>query len=82
MCWVVADLVQTLWEVGLQMFRARITTRSDGQVIDTFWVCDESRQLPEAHRYTPNVAACHALSLLMLLLACWPVPIDLALCSQ
>ena len=51
MCVMCADLVQTLWEVGLQMFRAKIATRSRGQVNDLFWVCDECKLLPDSNRY-------------------------------
>lgn len=59
-----ADLVQTLWEVGLQMFRARITTLTDGQVSDTFWVCDECRLLPDAARFVHFVwLSMHGISL-------------------
>ncbi|KAK9795582.1 hypothetical protein WJX73_008570 [Symbiochloris irregularis] len=47
---VLHDLVQTLWEVGLQMFRARIATRSRGQMNDLFWVCDECKLLPDSNR--------------------------------
>ena len=61
-----ADLMNTLWEADVVVFKAHITTGPGGKVLDMFWIYDNRCELPENHR---SVAA----PLPVLYLASWLV---------
>ena len=45
-----ADLMHTLWEADVAVFKAHITTGPGGKVLDMFWIYDNRSELPENHR--------------------------------
>ncbi len=45
-----ADLMHTLWEADVAVFKAHITTGPGGKVMDMFWLYDNRCELPENHR--------------------------------
>ncbi len=45
-----ADLMNTLWEADVVVFKAHITTGPGGKVLDMFWIYDNRCELPENHR--------------------------------
>ena len=45
-----ADLMHTLWEADVVVFKAHITTGPGGKVLDMFWIYDNRCKLPENHR--------------------------------
>ena len=47
---VCADLMNTLWEADVVVFKAHITTGPGGKVLDMFWIYDNRCELPENHR--------------------------------
>ena len=47
---VAADLMHTLWEADVVVFKAHITTGPGGKVLDMFWIYDNRCELPENHR--------------------------------
>lgn len=49
-CWCGADLMHTLWEADVVVFKAHITTSPGGRVLDMFWIHDHRLELPETHR--------------------------------
>ncbi|CAL8469360.1 g8901 [Coccomyxa elongata] len=44
------DLMHTLWEADVVVFKAHITTGPGGKVLDMFWIYDNRCELPENHR--------------------------------
>ncbi|CAK0784176.1 hypothetical protein CVIRNUC_007379 [Coccomyxa viridis] len=44
------DLMNTLWEADVVVFKAHITTGPGGKVLDMFWIYDNRCELPENHR--------------------------------
>ena len=48
---VCADLMHTLWEADVTVFKAHITTGPGGKVLDMFWIYDNRCELPENHRW-------------------------------
>lgn len=44
------DLVHTLWEADVLVFKAHITTSPAGKVADIFWIYDHRSELPDNHR--------------------------------
>jgi hypothetical protein len=48
-----ADLMHTLWEADVEVFKAHITTSPAGEVLDMFWLYDNRQQLPDHHRQAP-----------------------------
>ncbi|KAK9831988.1 hypothetical protein WJX81_006685 [Elliptochloris bilobata] len=44
------DLMHTLWEADVAVFKAHITTGPGGKVLDMFWIYDNRCELPENHR--------------------------------
>lgn len=46
----IADLMHTLWEADVAVFKAHITTGPGGKVLDMFWIYDNRCELPENHR--------------------------------
>ena len=49
-----ADLMHTLWEADVAVFKAHITTGPGGKVLDMFWIYDNRSELPENHRCLPQ----------------------------
>ena len=49
-----ADLMNTLWEADVVVFKAHITTGPGGKVLDMFWIYDNRCELPENHRCALN----------------------------
>lgn len=47
---ICADLMHTLWEADVVVFKAHITTGPGGKVLDMFWIYDNRSELPENHR--------------------------------
>jgi hypothetical protein len=50
---LIADLMHTLWEADVEVFKAHITTSPAGEVLDMFWLYDNRQQLPDHHRQAP-----------------------------
>ena len=46
----IADLMHTLWEADVAVFKTHITTGPGGKVLDMFWIYDNRCELPENHR--------------------------------
>ncbi len=46
----VADLMHSLWEADVLVFKAHITTSPAGKVADIFWIYDHRSELPDNHR--------------------------------
>ena len=51
-----ADLMNTLWEADVVVFKAHITTGPGGKVLDMFWIYDNRCELPENHRSALSAA--------------------------
>jgi hypothetical protein len=51
-----ADLMNTLWEADVVVFKAHITTGPGGKVLDMFWIYDNRCELPENHRCASPLA--------------------------
>lgn len=49
-----ADLMHTLWEADVSVFKAHITTSPSHDVLDMFWLYDNRHQLPDHHRQSPT----------------------------
>lgn len=47
---VLHDLMHTLWEADVTVFKAYITTSPSHDVLDKFWLYDNRFQLPDHHR--------------------------------
>ena len=45
-----ADLMETLWEADVVVFKAHITTNPASDVLDIFWIYDNRHELPDNHR--------------------------------
>ncbi len=45
-----ADLMHTLWEADVTVFKAHITTNPASDVLDMFWIYDNRHELPDHHR--------------------------------
>ena len=49
-CLPPADLMHTLWEADVTVFKAHITTNPASDVLDMFWIYDNRHELPDHHR--------------------------------
>lgn len=58
----VADLMHTLWEADVSVFKAHITTSPARDVLDMFWLYDNRRQLPDHHRWAAAASSAPPLS--------------------
>lgn len=50
-----ADLMHSLWEADVLVFKAHITTSPAGKVADIFWIYDHRSELPDNHRYVHHL---------------------------
>lgn len=52
-----ADLITTLWELDVVVFRSSVSTTPSLDVLNLFWICDNAGKLPDTHRYVSMVHA-------------------------